>query len=314
MTQINTAQAVYLGGTAVDAVYLGATKVWPPGGDNPVDLTVTLAIYDSAVPSVKPTIGWITTPEFYQVFTSTNGGGWVFRHQIAPDDFYVFNTTFDSTVQARVDAYNGTTLLETAYSNVLTVGPEPPPATIQKVWTGTASTCASYNGDLERRTDDNAAENAYYGYYDSTLGSQRCHARWDIPSEIRNCVSVDKVELKWWNRLASTAQPDRVAFVAHRDEQLGAYSNSLGAIFNSTGVQRREDTESGGWISGSEWMDFSYTYAARYGRNVDEEIRSYNMQGFGLIPFDSGNAGYGYASKEPQLRITYTILAPPIAP
>jgi hypothetical protein len=188
----------------------------------------------------------------------------------------------------------------------VTTGVTPPPAFVQKVWTGAAVETASYTGSNSLRT----RSPLYWGYYSSNQGNQKSQARWDIPAEIRHCHSVDSVELRWWNQHTWEGDGTTISMVAHHNGSLGSYTGNTGPLLMPNGSQVKWPVARSNWINKTEWyhVGFLHSYANGVRRpEINEEIRSHGLQGFGLVAAVGGQSGYGYASADPQLRITYTI-------
>jgi hypothetical protein len=184
----------------------------------------------------------------------------------------------------------------------VTTGTTPQPQFQQKSWTGAAVEVASYTGSNALR----GRNPLYYGYYSSNQGDQKSQARFDIPAEIRNCVSVDKVELRWWNQHTWVGSGGTVSMVGHHNGSLTNWGGSTGALLMPTGEQVRWSAPRGGFINGTEWYEVGFLHSS--GRaTINEEIRTAGLQGFGLVAAAGGQSGYGYASADPQLRITYTV-------
>jgi hypothetical protein len=184
----------------------------------------------------------------------------------------------------------------------VTLGVTPPPAFVQKSWTGAAVETASYTGSNALRT----RSPLYYGYYSSNQGTQKSQVRFDIPAEIRNCHSVDSVELRWWNQHTYVGTGGTVSMVAHHNPTLTNYGGNTGPLLMPTGEQVRWSAPRGSWINGTEWYHVGFLHSS--GRpTIGEEIRVNGLQGFGLVEAVGGANGYGYASADPQLRIHYTI-------
>jgi hypothetical protein len=183
----------------------------------------------------------------------------------------------------------------------VTTGVTPPPTFQQRSWTGAAVETASYTGSNALRTSNPL----YYGYYSGNQGDQKSQVRFNIPAEIRNCVSVDRVELRWWNQHTYPNTGGTVSMVAHHNGSLGSWGGSTGVLLNA-GSQVRWPAPKPGWINNTEWYDLAWLTSS--GRpSIAEEIRVNGLQGFGLVAAVGGQAGYGYASADPQLRITYTV-------
>jgi len=307
MALINDAAALYKGTTAAVAAYKGDVKVWPKPVANTLSATIaaiTVANETSAWFKITTAYGG-TTPTSYKFYSSTNGAAYVLRYTggIGPHNF---DTTYSSTFKMRVDSFdaagNG---LQSAYTNTLTSKAKPI-TYVQRVWSGTPTATASYNGSNQKRTDASGTSNCYYGYFDGTQGNQKSLVIFGIPAEIRNCVSVDKVRIAWYNNHHFKNSGGTVSMVGHHGTTLPAtFPGSTGPLLYN-GAQVKWSAPKPGWISGVQWIDLTPCNSS--GRPyIPEEIRVNGLQGFGLWPAESGTAGYGYGATNPTLEITYTV-------
>jgi hypothetical protein len=219
----------------------------------------------------------------------------------AAESYQHRNLTGGLNYAYRVDAYIGGVKVAEAHANATTPA-QPQPQYQQKSWTGAAVETASYTGSNALR----GSNPLYYGYYSSNQGDQKSQARFAIPAEIRNCVSVDSVEIRWWNQHTWVNSGGQVSMVGHHNPSLGSWGGSTGVLLERDGSQVRWSAPKGGFINGTEWYHLGWlTSSGRY--SIAEEIRVHGLQGFGLVAAVGGNNGYGYASADPQLRITYTV-------
>lgn len=213
-----------------------------------------------------------------------------------------------TAVGYRVDAYSGGVLRQQAWAAATTL----PSVGVQRVWTGNAVQSASYNASGGNR----GVGECYYGYYSGTHGMQKSLARWEIPAEIRGCISVDRVELSWWNLHHYLNSGGRVSLVHH--DFHGSLAGSYPAA-NVTAPLRNPQAAGDpvvewaapkpGWINGSEWFDVGWLHAANQD-GVGDEIRVGGLAGFGLVALTTDPTRYGYARGAGgpiQLRVTYTV-------
>ena len=320
MPLLNDAVNVKMGAVQVAAVYKAGVKVWPKPVVN--TLSASLRVMD---PSEHPTRSgvWVyvgtsysgTTPDLYKYYSSTNGGAWTYLYE-ANESAAIFETSYSSTVAIKVETFAGSTGLNTAITNTVTTGARPI-TYVQREWYGYAADAKSYRGNNAQRTDASGLANCYYGMTTlsggSTWGEQKSLARFDIPGEIRNCVSVDSVQIKWYNLHHNNNSGGQVSMVAHHNTTLGTtFGGSTGALLLDTGASVLWPAPKPGWINGqappNEWYHVGFLHSS--GRpTIYEEIRVQGLQGFGLIrPVGiSGNAGYGYAARNPRLYIKYTV-------
>ena len=298
MPYLNAATDLYKGGTAVVAAYLGATKVWPPT-TNSLSASLRIASNTGGKVSVEITTQYVGAPPASYKFYSNTGSGWTLRWTGGIGPHY-FDTTYNTNFTMKVESFTSEgVMLSTVTTATINTGNRP---TVQKSWSSTPVETASYNGSNGLRTRDPL----YYGYFSGTHGTQKSQARWNIPSEIRNCVSVDRVELRWWNQHHFLSSGGTVSMVAHHNTGLSTYGGNTGALLNA-GNQVRWPAPVGGWINGTEWYDLGWLTSVGRDISIAEEIRVHGLQGFGLVEAVGGQSGYGYASSDPQLRITYTV-------
>jgi len=313
MPLLNDATKLYLGTQTVTAAYKAGVKVWP----KPVVNTLGATLTKIGDPNAQISTSYSgTTPALYRYYSSTNGAPWVYRYEgdAGPHNF---DTTYSSTFVMKVDSFdaagNG---LNTATTNTVTMGARPVVYVQREVYLD-AVDAKSYRGNNAQRTDSSGLANCYYGMTTlsggSTWGEQKSLARFDIPGEIRNCVSVDSVQIKWYNNHHDQNSGGKVSMVAHHNPTLGTtFGGSTGALLLDTGASVLWPAPKPGWINGqappNEWYHVGFLHSS--GRpTIYEEIRVQGLQGFGLIrPVGiSGNAGYGYAARNPRLYIKYTV-------
>lgn len=197
----------------------------------------------------------------------------------------------------RIDAIRSGVVMSTATASATTQAPQYQ----QKVATLTAVETASYNSGGGNR----GSSSMYFGYYSSIHGTQKSQYRVAVPADLRNCVSVDKVEVSIMGRHTYPNAGTTVTLVVHHNTSLsGSYGGSTG------GVTTRSIGKPG-WFGGSEWADVTTSSSAgRY--TVAEEFRAHGAQGFGLATAGSGQSYYGYADGSggptvPRVRFTYTV-------
>lgn len=149
----------------------------------------------------------------------------------------------------------------------------------------------------------------FYGRWDGTWGYQRSLVVFNIPANVRNCISVNKVEFAWYNNHHNYVSGGRVSMVVHHRYFTSApavFPGSTGALL-SGGQQVRYLADRNSWIGGVAGNYVDITNLNASGRApVREEFRTGGAVGLGLIWAYTGQAGYGYAENTPQLRLTYT--------
>lgn len=174
---------------------------------------------------------------------------------------------------------------------------------VQKKVILTATASASYNGAGNNR----GVAEMYCGYYSGTNGLQKSLFSVAVPAEMRNCISVDKVEISVYSQHSYYNSGGRFGLAVH-------HNPSLGATFGgSTGIFAEFSAPKPGWMGGAQWHDITnYTCPGR--TTVREEFRTQGANGFGLLAPNTSYTYYGYAhgatqTNKPQVAFTYTVAA-----
>lgn len=303
MPLINTADKLYLGTTPVLRAYKAGVLVWPPAPTIENTLSAVLARKGSSA-DLTCSASWSgTTPTLFKYYLSTNGGAWVLKGSTAATTLNMASS-YNSSNQAKIESFDGSVLLKTAYSNTVAIGSAPPPPTQQRTWQAQRSAFASYNGNGTKRTDSDGTTYGYSGYYSGTHGNQKCCFKFDIPNEIRNCKSIDKVEF-WGYNLHSYYNSGRQLQVAihHGDLSNSGSSATFVQAFGGKPGQIGGGNPNDGW----DWIDITnHKVPGRY--IVKEEFRIYGAQGIAFNPGPSNAQDYyGYVRNDIHLRITYTV-------
>lgn len=218
---------------------------------------------------------------------------------LAPSTAYTF----------RVDAVVGGVVAATSTEPVTTAAE----VITTKTVTLTAVSSASFDGSGANR---NVAE-CYYGYYSSTQGNQKSLWCFSIPAEIRNCVAIDRIDLRIYNVHAFSNSGGTIGLVVHH----GAYQGGFPAtwpgatgILNYNGSPWMVALPKPGFMSqdGSGWLVNVQVLAASGRASMAEEFRVSGAQGIGLMAPDTAQSHYGYAqgasgANPPQIRITYRV-------
>ena len=158
----------------------------------------------------------------------------------------------------------------------------------------------SYYGSGSRRTN---TSDMYSGYYSSNNGNQRCLALFDIPADVRGCVSIDAIYLSAWNIHAynNSGVTKQCVITHHSTLASGTYGST--ATFFTTKAGKP------GWVSGGEWFEVK-NYQCPGRTSVAEEFRTNGATGFGFGPGpDNSQSYYGYARNDFRMRFIYTVLA-----
>jgi hypothetical protein len=200
----------------------------------------------------------------------------------------------------RLDVYRKGVLVGSPTASASTQA-VPPPQYQQKIATLNAVQTASYNGAGTNR----GVGEMYFGWYSSTNGLQKSQFRIAVPADLRNCVSVDKVEVSIMGRHTYPSGGTTTTLVVHHNSDLaGSFGGSTTSITDrSIGKP--------GYFGGSEWADVTANWSVGRGFTVAEEFRVHGAQGFGLMApgGSTAQAYYGYADggTSPRVRFHYTV-------
>lgn len=257
--------------------------------------TAPMALTASPASSSAVNLSWTAVPG--ATYTLTRGGTTVYSGTgtSKQDTGLVASTTYTWTVVAVVGGSEAGRATASAKTNAQ--------ATQQKTITLEAVSSASYNGSGTNRGIDAC----YFGWYSSTHSTQRSQFRINVPADLRNCVSVDKVEVSIMGRHTLPNGGTTVSLVVHHNPSLG------GNYGGSTATVTDRNIGKPGYFGGAEWVDV--TNAVSSGRySVKEEFRVHGAQGFGLMSpgGSSSQSYYGYADgiggpNVPRVRFHYTV-------
>ena len=298
MPHINSAKALYIGDLTIAKAYMNNVQVWPPPVTNVLAATLSKIPGQAKVRSSVQFAG--STPTSFKHYLSVAGGAWTLKYS-GPLAVVDIGTSYSSSNQAKVESFDGSALLKSALSNKVTTDAAPPPPTQQKTVTLSRTEWGSYNGSGQRRTDADGTTYGYSGYYSSTQGNQKSSFRFAVPADVRNCKSVDKVEISVYNIHAYGNAGRDVQLALHHYSDLGT------TTAGSTGTFAARLAGKPGWVGGAEWIDITnFTCPGRY--TVKEEFRKHGAWG---VTMNSGptnsQAYYGYVRNDVRLRITYTV-------
>jgi hypothetical protein len=302
---INTADQIYLGDQSVSRVYQGDVLVWPSESGNTLSAALTKIAGQAKVRCTVSYDG--TDPDEYKYWLSVNGGAYQLKGTTAATTFDM-STTYSSKNRAKVESLKNGLLITTALTNEVTTDAAPPPPTKQKTVTLSRVEWGTWRGNgTQRYYNSNAL---YSGYFSGTNGNQRSSARFNIPGDLRNCKSVDKVEFSAWNDHAYngdlTSSPGRTVWLAVH--HYGDLNSANGIRYGSTApFASFRAAKRDAWVGGAQWVDITnYVCPGRY--SVKEEFRRWGAQGlhFHQAPNNS-QAHYGYVRNDVRLRITYTV-------
>lgn len=196
----------------------------------------------------------------------------------------------------RVDAVDtNSTVVGTASASATT----PARPTVQKVVTLTASGMQTYDGAGAARP----VTEAYFGRISSTFGRQKSAVAFAVPADVRDCVTVEKIELSVKVTYHHLVAGGLCTVAVQHQAVLG----STWAGATETFAQRTADR--GGWLGGSEWQAVGWMTVPGRGATVSEEFRTKNADGFALMAPNDSTDYYGYTAELPRMRISYRVWA-----
>ena len=297
-------------------VWSGTAASWSDTGRNPS----TKYTYVVRASNGAEGTATVTTPSLSSTLSATAASssqinlswtqpsgltGWVLRSSIGQVGTYGASTLSAShtglaastAYNYAIDAVRGTQVWQNVgYTATTTKAP-----TIQqKVATLGASSSGSYSGNTgAKRTD---TSNFYSGYYSGTWGQQGSAFMFAIPGDLRNCVSVDKVEISIQNvHSYSNGGVTQHLAVSHTQTAGSSWPGATGAFGGRA-------TAKGGWYGGAEWVDITRDVEPTFGDTVAENFRVRGAWGICLVAPSSAQGYYSYwSSSGMRLRITYTV-------
>jgi hypothetical protein len=173
---------------------------------------------------------------------------------------------------------------------------------ITKTVTLSPTSGGSYNGSGSIRTGIGAGP-YYSGRYSSTWGRQQSAFHYAVPSDVRWCIAVDKVEF--------TIQNDHSYYNSGVTQYIAlSHTQTAGStIPGRTGLFGAKSTAKDGWWGGSQWQNITSLRDPNYNATVAENFRTKGAWGIHLVAPDDSIAYYSYwrTSPVPQLRLTYRV-------
>ena len=175
-----------------------------------------------------------------------------------------------------------------------------------------AVSSASYEGNGLLRARDSLC---YHGRFDNTYGVQKSLWTFNVPPDVRGCVTVGSVEMSvMMKHMYSLSAPGTVGVVLHS----GAYQASPPAMWPAvSGVIGTWPGYRGQWLSGQRWIPIGSRIVPgsgfSAGLTVAESFRAAGAQGLGLWTTSTSPNDYGYADGDPGsaegpgLRVRYTV-------
>lgn len=174
----------------------------------------------------------------------------------------------------------------------------------QKFWESRAAGSRTYNGS---NADRGVAE-MYYGFYSSVNGVQKSRFWFNIPADMRNCVSIDRIDLAFWGQHTYPNGGNQVYLAIIHDANNIGSTGALNWTFN---------VPKGGWVGphdGSGWCIGLQDLTSPGRTSMAEEFRALGAVGFSLVATTTAQSGYGYCqgatqANYPRMRVWYTIRA-----
>lgn len=159
----------------------------------------------------------------------------------------------------------------------------------------------SYNGSGSLRTGIGAGS-YFSGRYSATWGRQQSAFHFAVPSDLRNCIRVDKVEFAIQNDHSySNGGVTQYMAISHTQ-------TAGSTIPGRTGLFGAKATAKDGWWGNSQWQNITNLTDPNFNSTVAENFRARNAWG---IHFAAPNDDIGYYSywrtSGVQLRLTYTV-------
>jgi hypothetical protein len=231
-----------------------------------------------------------------------------------PESRYQYKVEFISAHNAQTAFGSGTTL---------EAPPPPPPPTpevpvapqrVQKFVELEAVQSMAYNGTGGVRYAE--AATCYYGNYGANNGMQKSLWRWDIPADVRNCISIDRVDVRVWNKWHFLNSGGIVGLTIHHNPTLGNTFGGSTEILQHGGANWYVGAPKPGWLTqdGSGWMTNIHVLTSPGRTTLAEEFRVNGAQGMGLAARSTSQSDYGYAAgadapsgQKPAIRIWYTV-------
>jgi len=143
-------------------------------------------------------------------------------------------------------------------------------------------------------------------------GHQKAYWTFSIPAEIRNCISIDKVEISLWMEDVPLQNPagSNFSVYVHHGAFQGGYPTALPGSTNAFATLHSMDLN---WLGMTEWVDVT-NYVCPGRTTVKEEFRVNGAHGFALTGLTNDPSDYGFAfghtnAKPPRVRFTYTTWA-----
>jgi hypothetical protein len=212
----------------------------------------------------------------------------------------------------RLDILRGTEVVGSVTAFAATGDAPPPPTTQQRFWEGRAVGSASYNGAGNNRS----VPEMYFGQYSGTNGLQKSAFWFDIPAELRNCVSVDRIDLAVWGLHTFSGGGTDVDLAIIHSAPGSKWAGSTGALRHNGAdwpFRARISGWMGTWVDASGWNTNVHVLSdPGRGISMADEFRTQGAVGIALSPRTTLQSGYGYAAGSshanyPRARFWYTV-------
>jgi len=201
----------------------------------------------------------------------------------------------DTAYTYLLEARSGSTVLSSDTATARTLVP----TTQQKTVTLSPASAGSYYGNNTRRS----TAGPYYSgnYTPGSNGKQKSSFHFAVPADVRNCVSVDKVEFSVRNSHTYSGSVAQSIAVTHTQTAGASWPGGTGAFGART-------TAKGGWWGNAQWQNITSLVDPTLRTTVADNFRVRNAWGIQLVAPSDDLALYSYwASGTAQLRITYTV-------
>jgi len=283
----------------------------------PVDLTATVGAWDRIV------LNW-NSVAVGATYVLKRGGTQIYAG--AELTFTDIGLTASTAYTYTVDAILGGTVRSTDTATATT----PARPTVQKTVTLTCNSATSYSGDAtdNRFIADNTnradsrgflfvgrygePSNAAISYY----GHQKAYWTFDIPAEVRNCLSIDTLYISVYMEdvpYQNAAGSNFSMAVHHGNFTVEGYPPTPPP--GHTGIFVTLHSMDLNWLGMTEWVEIS-NYVCPGRTTVKEEFRVNGAMGFMLKGLTDDPSDYGFATgsmsswNRPRMQINYTVFAP----
>jgi hypothetical protein len=283
------------------------------GGNKLVYTRASVTVTATATGTSTATVSWTTTAgAVYNLYRT--GGPQATGPLLLNSTAASFNETgllASSTYSYRVDVVMGGQVVASGTASTTTSAVQ----FVQRTVDLSAVSSATFNGAGSNR----GIAECYYGRYSGTHGRQKSLWCFNIPADLRNCVSIDLMQIAVWNTHHYQSSGGRFGLVVHHGAYQGGFPGtfpgSTGLVVDGAGNIPAWTTPKSGWM-GDPLIEGAWLSLLGFqtpGRaSVADEFRLNGAHGFGLAAPDDSLNWYGYAmgasqANKPRLRIVYTV-------